>query len=327
MKEFRVKVDVRNNRLIRYREELGMTAKDFAAAAGISYNLYVSYESMRQHPIGKTGQWRESARRIAEYHGFGFDELWPKVVLDIERVSEERKIGVEEAALWGISDATALAPTVDVAYDRIERKAKIGTVLVSLTSKERQILCRRFGIGNREEESLKGIGVTLGVTSESIRRVEARALRKLRHPSRVKHVKPFVEIGNPVRKSSPVDDAFAYSANAFEEALRTRKRAEKRWRELRDLEKSRREEQAQQAFEERRKLITSYREGLLELGATITEEYLVVWKCTHCSKSTTRTLPWSPAGWVKTVRWKEEKDTRAWCSQACFMATIRSNPR
>lgn len=419
MKEFRVKVDVRNNRLIRYREELGMSPKEFAAAVGIGYHHYLSYESMRQHPIGKTGEWLQTARKIADYHGLGFDELWPQVVLDMESVSQERKIGVEEAALWGVSDATALAPQVDVAYGEVEKKVKVEGVLLTLTAREREVLRRRFGLSQKGESTLEEIAAVFSangewaVTRERVRQIEAKALRKLRHPSASKRLKPFVEIDAPISgpsvaystphhtwftcgHGSPRDNPFrrclkcepltsedrnlrdrqigtwectldygqkftipgASAGNALfglmtirkvdpvgckltplspqaqrsdyldaidnvdplEQALSSFQQWQHQETERQDTLRKREEEYARQALEKRRQAIAPYRDGLLELGATVTPEYLVIWKCLHCFKRVTLASPWSPSGWVKADRWKEEKDTRTWCSAACFLA-------
>ena len=66
-------------------------------------------------------------------------------------------------------------------------------VLATLTPREEQVLRLRFGIGERSDHTLEEVGTRFAVTRERIRQIEAKALRKLRHPSRSKRLKAFVE--------------------------------------------------------------------------------------------------------------------------------------
>ena len=68
-----------------------------------------------------------------------------------------------------------------------------GKVLASLTEREEKVLRMRFGIGIKSDHTLEEVGQEFGVTRERIRQIEAKALRKLRHPSRSKRLKTFVK--------------------------------------------------------------------------------------------------------------------------------------
>ena len=70
---------------------------------------------------------------------------------------------------------------------------RIGEVLNTLTEREQQVLRMRFGLDDGEAHTLEDVGKVFGVTRERIRQIEAKALRKLRHPSRGKKLRDFID--------------------------------------------------------------------------------------------------------------------------------------
>mgnify|MGYP005840476303 CR=1 FL=1 len=90
-----------------------------------------------------------------------------------------------------IEDKTAENPSDVTSYSLL--KEKLGDVLTSLTERERKILEMRFGLLDGYERTLEEIGKMYNVTRERIRQIEAKALRKLRHPTRVRHLQGFLE--------------------------------------------------------------------------------------------------------------------------------------
>jgi RNA polymerase primary sigma factor len=72
-------------------------------------------------------------------------------------------------------------------------RTEVENVLDSLTPRERRVLQLRFGLIDAREQTLEEVGKRFGVTRERIRQIEARALRKLRHPSRSKRLTDFLE--------------------------------------------------------------------------------------------------------------------------------------
>jgi RNA polymerase primary sigma factor len=73
-------------------------------------------------------------------------------------------------------------------------KDKLGDVLCSLTARERQVLELRFGLGDGNARTLEEVGQQFRVTRERIRQIEAKALRKMRHPTRIRQLNGFLEI-------------------------------------------------------------------------------------------------------------------------------------
>ena len=110
-----------------------------------------------------------------------------------EPVSLETPIGEEEDSHLGdfIEDHDAQAPA-DVASFML-LKEQLSEVLGTLTTREKEVLKLRFGLEDGKARTLEEVGKSFHVTRERIRQIEAKALRKLRHPSRSKKLKDFLE--------------------------------------------------------------------------------------------------------------------------------------
>ncbi|NPV52066.1 MAG: RNA polymerase sigma factor RpoD [Firmicutes bacterium] len=110
-----------------------------------------------------------------------------------EPVSLETPIGEEEDSHLGdfIEDEDALAPAEAASYRLL--KEQIEDVLETLTPREEKVLRLRFGLDDGRSRTLEEVGQIFGVTRERIRQIEAKALRKLRHPSRSRKLKDYLE--------------------------------------------------------------------------------------------------------------------------------------
>jgi RNA polymerase primary sigma factor len=110
-----------------------------------------------------------------------------------EPVSLETPIGDEEESSLGdfVEDRQTVSPADAAVYTSLEEQTR--KVLATLTPREEQILRMRFGIGEKSDYTLEEVGQRFAVTRERIRQIEAKALRKLRHPSRRKELKSFIE--------------------------------------------------------------------------------------------------------------------------------------
>ena len=110
-----------------------------------------------------------------------------------EPISLETPIGEEEDSHLGdfIEDKRAVSPASAVVNMNLQEQTR--KVLSTLTPREEKVLRMRFGIGEKSDHTLEEVGQNFDVTRERIRQIEAKALRKLRHPSRSKRLRGFVE--------------------------------------------------------------------------------------------------------------------------------------
>jgi RNA polymerase primary sigma factor len=125
-------------------------------------------------------------------------QLDPARVREILKISQEpvsidMPIGEEEDSSLGefIEDTKVLAPAE--AASRQMLKEQMEDVLGTLSERERQVLAMRFGIEDGRSRTLEEVGKEFGVTRERIRQIEAKALRKLRHPSRSKKLRDYLD--------------------------------------------------------------------------------------------------------------------------------------
>jgi RNA polymerase primary sigma factor len=129
---------------------------------------------------------------IAEKMELPLDKVRKVLKIAKEPISLETPIGEEEDSHLGdfIEDKNMLSPTDAVINMNLADQTR--RVLATLTPREEKVLRMRFGIGESSDHTLEEVGQDFSVTRERIRQIEAKALRKLRHPSRSKRLKPFV---------------------------------------------------------------------------------------------------------------------------------------
>ena len=113
--------------------------------------------------------------------------------LSQEPVSLETPIGEEEDSHLGdfIEDRAAIAPAEAASNQLL--KEQVDDVLYTLSEREARVLTLRFGLEDGRQRTLEEVGRDFGVTRERIRQIEAKALRKLRHPSRSKKLRDFLD--------------------------------------------------------------------------------------------------------------------------------------
>ena len=130
---------------------------------------------------------------IAEKMELPLDKVRKVLKIAKEPISLETPIGEEEDSHLGdfIEDKSVVSPVEAVINNNCEDQVR--KVLKTLTPREEKVLRMRFGIGEKSDHTLEEVGQDFEVTRERIRQIEAKALRKLRHPSRSKQLKSFIE--------------------------------------------------------------------------------------------------------------------------------------
>ena len=129
---------------------------------------------------------------IAEQLKIPVEKVHGILKISKEPISLETPIGEEDSHLMDFIEDKAMLSPLDFAIQDDMRK-KIDQILCSLPPKEEKIIRRRFGIGVDSPHTLEEVGLEFDVTRERIRQIEVKAIRKLKHPSRSKWLREFIE--------------------------------------------------------------------------------------------------------------------------------------
>ena len=152
-------------------------------------NKIVRTSRQMLHEIGREPTPEELSEKLA----MPLEKVRKVLKIAKEPISLETPIGEEEDSHLGdfIEDKSIVSPVETVINNNLEDQTR--RVLKTLTPREEKVLRMRFGIGEKSDHTLEEVGQDFEVTRERIRQIEAKALRKLRHPSRSKQLRSFVE--------------------------------------------------------------------------------------------------------------------------------------
>ena len=141
------------------------------------------------HEIGREATPEELAEKLA----MPLDKVRKVMKIAKEPISLETPVGDEEDSHLGdfIHDTNAIIPLDAAIHENL--KEQTTQILASLTPREERVLRMRFGIGMNTDHTLEEVGQQFSVTRERIRQIEAKALRKLKHPSRSRKLKSFLD--------------------------------------------------------------------------------------------------------------------------------------
>ena len=137
---------------------------------------------------------KPTEEELAQEMNISITKLRDIIKVAQEPLSLETPIGKEEDSRLGdfIEDKDADAPVKTVAHELL--REDLAEVLSGLSAREKDVLRLRFGMDDGKQRTLEEVGQLFGVTRERIRQIEAKALRKLRHPNRSKRLREYVEI-------------------------------------------------------------------------------------------------------------------------------------
>ena len=137
---------------------------------------------------------KPTEEELAQEMNISISKLIEIIKVSQEPLSLETPIGKEEDSRLGdfIEDKDADAPVKTVAHELL--REDLAEVLSGLSPRERDVLRLRFGMDDGRQRTLEEVGQLFGVTRERIRQIEAKALRKLRHPNRSKRLREYVEV-------------------------------------------------------------------------------------------------------------------------------------
>ena len=182
--EYLVKVTIRNNLILRQMKKLGIkTQTELAKRAGLQPTTVGLLIGMKKRPLNKlSGEWLDSAFALSAALHMEPEELWTEKQRGMALASNSREVSMSEDAVMQLASGDRLEHNV------IASKL-VADALTTLSPRERGIIQARFFDGDTLEE----IGNQQGVTREVIRQVEARALRKLKHPSRSRPLRQLIQ--------------------------------------------------------------------------------------------------------------------------------------
>jgi RNA polymerase primary sigma factor len=152
-------------------------------------NKYIRISRQLHQELGR----EPTPEEVAKEMGISAEKVREIMKIAQEPISLETPVGEENDSSLGdfIEDHDVPAPADAASYELL--KEQIGEVLDTLTEREESVLRLRFGLDDGRSRTLEEVGKMFGVTRERIRQIEAKALRKLRHPSRSKQLKDFMD--------------------------------------------------------------------------------------------------------------------------------------
>jgi RNA polymerase primary sigma factor len=155
-----------------------------------------------------------SVEEVAEASGISVEEAKRVIKISKHPISLDRPIGDSEDSYFGdfIEDETVESPVQAAGHEML--RERINDVLNTLTFREREIIKLRYGIGDGYTYTLEEVGRIFRVTRERVRQIEAKAVRKLRHPVRARQLSSFLD-GTPV----DTDEEFDEMDLAYEDGL------------------------------------------------------------------------------------------------------------
>ena len=185
MNDYRVKITIRNERLLAAMEGMGYkSVAEFSRSQGLNGVKVREIFNGKIPPLDREGNPKELTKEILEILNLTIEKAFTeKQLKGFKKHTFEVKIE-EEKLLQIISPAK----NQEIKVIEQEVKSKLSEILSTLTPREEKILRMRFGIGMNTDHTLEEVGRKFFVTRDRIRQIEARALRKLKHPSRSKQL-------------------------------------------------------------------------------------------------------------------------------------------
>lgn len=192
--DLRIELRTRNNVLWHAIFDLYPSVAEFCRRHRFNQQDVGRLLNLAFSPYLSSGEPRPLARRLSEITGIGVSVLFPLALYDGQI---PRQLSAEvTSARWLAETAhrAALAPGVDADLDAERRRAALAVALERLPARTARVLRLRFGLeADGEEQSLAAVGVAIGVSTERVRQIEAKALRMLRRPSFDRLLRPHVE--------------------------------------------------------------------------------------------------------------------------------------
>lgn len=195
MQEYRIDIKVRNNIILQKIEQSGYkSVADFCHQNNFKYHSQLGeIINMKTSPLNSLGEFRPVIVKVAEALGCDPLDLFSDTQLHTILKTNKRMIAVGEAEMKFMIEKENNQLLLEDSVLELQKSEAIEDVLEKLTPREEKVLQMRYGLGEYPREySLEECGIEFGVTRERIRQMEAKALRKLRHPRLADQLKEFL---------------------------------------------------------------------------------------------------------------------------------------
>jgi len=188
MKDYEITVRIKNARMLSKMRECGIeTANELARRSGVANVTVGLLLNIKLSALKRTGELRKSVEKICEILRCLPEDIIPPQHFEnaLQKNSAKFEASLDDIESLGAS-LRAIAIPADKQIERSQAHQAIVHALMDLTERERTVLDRRFGLTAGSGESSAQISSDLRVSAERIRQIEMKALRKLKHPSRIK---------------------------------------------------------------------------------------------------------------------------------------------
>lgn len=193
MKDLRLELRTRNNRLWHVIHDEAPTVAAFCRRHRLEQGEIGGWLNLTRSPYDHTGQPRKGANRVARVAKQLVEDLFPVALYaaTFPRTLVTEGDSHQFVALCG-ARRVALPPTQETGMMIAEAHTALTAMLETLRPREASVLRMRFGL-DHEEQTLAETATAHGLSTERVRQIEAKALRKLRHPRRAKHLRPVYD--------------------------------------------------------------------------------------------------------------------------------------
>lgn len=196
-KDINVEIRVRNNLILKKMRVMGiLTVAELSRRVKISQSSLGLFINMKEPALNKDGSWQVVPLKLAEFFRCLPEDIFSKQQqhLALQKNRKEAEMTYAE-----VQQLTAMTPDkqMELSSLAIEFRQALMQALLTLTAREERVLRMRFGINIPDAMTLDEVGEKFGVTGETIRKIEARALRKLKHPARTGKIRQMAFLRGP----------------------------------------------------------------------------------------------------------------------------------